>query len=81
MSVTTMRGSMSRLALARERDKRCRGNSVGLGNAEPKGTVFGSLIESSTENTSSLTSTSVDSLTSLLITGSENGRGAWALTK
>jgi hypothetical protein len=62
-------------------DRRCSGNRVGLGNAEPKGTVFGSLIESRTENTSSLTSTSVDSLTWLLITGSENGRGAWALTK
>ncbi|MNG18640.1 hypothetical protein D3C84_1027240 [compost metagenome] len=81
MSVTTMRGSMSRLALASERDSRCSGNRVGLGNAEPKATVFGSLIESRTENTSSLTSTSVDSLTWLLITGSENGLGAWALTK
>ncbi|MNY66848.1 hypothetical protein D3C86_2043390 [compost metagenome] len=63
MSVTTMRGSMSRAALARERDSRCNGNRAGLGKAEPKGTVFGSLIESRTENTSSLTSTSVDSLT------------------
>jgi hypothetical protein len=81
MSVTTMRGSISRAALASERDRRCSGNSVGLGNAEPKGMVLGSLIESRTENTSSLTSTSVESLTWLLITGSENGLGAWVLTK
>ncbi len=76
MSVTTMRGSISRVALASERDSRCNGNSVGLGKAEPNGTVAGSLIESSTENTSSLTSTSVDSCTWVLMTGSQNGLGA-----
>ncbi len=81
ISVTTMRGSICRLALASERASRCSGNSVGLGNAEPNGTVCGSLIESSTENTNSLTSTSVDSLACVLITGSENCRSTLLLTK
>ncbi|MNC51074.1 hypothetical protein D3C75_1003510 [compost metagenome] len=79
--MTTMRGSMLRLALASERDRRCSGNSSGLGKAEPNGTVLGSLIESRIENTSALTSTSVDSLTGCNACGSLNWRGAWALTK
>ncbi|MNH41322.1 hypothetical protein D3C79_1027950 [compost metagenome] len=76
-----MRGSISRLALAMERARRGSGNRLGLGNAEPKATVCGSLIESRIENTSSLTSTSVDSLACSMICGSLNWRGAWALTK
>ena len=81
MSVTTMRGSISRLAVAMERARRCSGNNIGLGKAEPNGTVCGSLMESSTENTKSLTSTWVDSVGWLLTSGSENGLGAWVLTK
>ncbi|MNN77717.1 hypothetical protein D3C81_1942080 [compost metagenome] len=76
-----MRGSMARLALASERDRRCSGNSSGLGNADPNGTVLGSLIESSIENTKALTSTSVDSLSGSSGCGSLNWRGAWAVTK
>ncbi|MNZ57064.1 hypothetical protein D3C78_750310 [compost metagenome] len=67
-----MRGSMARLALASERDRRCSGNSSGLGNADPNGTVFGSLIDSSIENTKALTSTSVDSLNGSIGCGSLN---------
>ncbi len=74
MSATTDCGSMSRTAWAIERARRGRGNSCGLGNAEPKGTVSGSLIELSTENTSSLTSTSVASAWRGLISGSGSGR-------
>ena len=76
-----MRGSISRQALAIERARRWSGNSIGLGNAEPKGTVCGSLIESRTENTRPLTSTCVDSVAWLLTTGSANGVGVCALTK
>ncbi len=68
-----MRGSMLRLALASERANRCNGNRVGLGNAEPNGTVCGSLIESRMEKTRLLTSTSVDWLAGCSCTGSLNG--------
>ncbi len=65
---------MSRTAWAMERARRCRGNRSGLGKAEPKGTVSGSRIELSTENTSSLTSTSVVAASRLLTWGSCSGR-------
>ncbi|MCY1276736.1 hypothetical protein D9M70_254040 [compost metagenome] len=81
MSVTTARGSMSRTAWAMERARRGRGNSSGAGKAEPKGTVSGSLIEPSTENTSSLMSTSVVSACWRAISGSASGRRTCSRTK
>jgi hypothetical protein len=59
---------MLRLALARERRQALQREQFGAGEGEPNGTVLGSLIESRIENTSSLTSTSVDSLTCACIT-------------
>ncbi|MCY1541356.1 hypothetical protein D9M68_770410 [compost metagenome] len=72
---------MSRTAWAMERARRCRGKSSGLGKAEPKGTVSGSLIELSTENTSSLTSTSVVDASRGPGCGSGSGRRTCSQTK